>query len=172
MRVIKDIHIGGPRARACASRSALAGRGRHSQCGAATRRADASFARGARGGGCLRASARARATLHAALEREATEWVSPREMGEWSRDPDEKVIGQRFSPACYIKDAFPAALYLAWKYHHDFSAGIIANANVGGDNCHRGAVVGALLGAAMGVPERWRTGLLAHGRLVKHAPAQ
>jgi len=111
-------------------------------------------------------------TLRAALEREATEWISPREMAEWARDPDEKVIGQRFSPACYIKDAFPAALYLAWKYHDDFSAGIIANANVGGDNCHRGAVVGALLGAAHGVPERWRNGLLAHARLANPVTAQ
>jgi len=105
-------------------------------------------------------------TLRAALEREATEWVSPREMGEWSRQPDEKVIGERLSPACYIKDAFPAALYLAWKYHEDFSAGIIANANVGGDNCHRGAVTGALLGAALGVPPRWSDGLRALPRLV------
>jgi len=58
------------------------------------------------------------------------------------------VIGARFSPACYIAEAMPAALYLAWKYHDDFAAGITANAMVGGDNCHRGAVVGSLLGAA------------------------
>ena len=51
----------------------------------------------------------------------------------------------------------PAALYLAWKYHDDFAAGITANAMVGGDNCHRGAVVGGLLGAASGgIPERLR----------------
>lgn len=50
----------------------------------------------------------------------------------------------------------PAALYLTWKYHDDFAAGIIANAVVGGDNCHRGAV-GSLLGAAAGeLPERFR----------------
>src|SRR5271166_710340 len=40
--------------------------------------------------------------------------------------------------------------YLAWKYADDFEAGVIANANVGGDNCHRGAVLGAMLGAAAG----------------------
>jgi hypothetical protein len=44
----------------------------------------------------------------------------------------------------------PAALYLAWKYHDDFAAGLTANATVGGDNCHRGAVVGSLLGVAEG----------------------
>ncbi|MCX6976878.1 MAG: ADP-ribosylglycohydrolase family protein [Verrucomicrobia bacterium] len=41
----------------------------------------------------------------------------------------------------------------------------MANANVGGDNCHRGAVVGALLGAANGVSHRWRHGLLIEPRL-------
>ncbi|MEC7280806.1 MAG: ADP-ribosylglycohydrolase family protein, partial [Verrucomicrobiota bacterium] len=42
----------------------------------------------------------------------------------------------------------------------DFSAGIIANAYCGGDNCHRGAVVGALLGAANGAPKKWIQGLI------------
>ena len=76
----------------------------------------------------------------------------------WRDQPDEHVIGSRFSPACYIADAMPAALYLAWKYHDDFAAGITANAMVGGDNCHRGAVTGSLLGAACGVPEKFRVG--------------
>ena len=75
------------------------------------------------------------------------------------RYPQTAELG--LSPACYIQDAFPAALYLAWKYAKDFSGGIIANANLGGDNCHRGAVVGSLLGAANGVPPQWREGLLA-----------
>ena len=34
-----------------------------------------------------------------------------------------------------------------------------ANANLGGDNCHRGAVVGSLLGASCKVPLKWRAGL-------------
>jgi ADP-ribosylglycohydrolase len=55
----------------------------------------------------------------------------------------------------------PASLYLAWKYHDNFDAGIQANAMVGGDNCHRGAVVGSLLGAANGVSDKWIEGLLS-----------
>lgn len=60
-------------------------------------------------------------------------------------------------PGLLVADAesMPAALYLVWKYHDDFDAGILANAMVGGDNCHRGAVVGPLLGAANGVPSKW-----------------
>ena len=82
--------------------------------------------------------------------------------------PDDVVIGNVFSPACYIQDAFPATLYLAWKYAESFAAGIIANTNVGGDSCHRGAVLGSLLGAAVGfdgIPPNFITGLKLHGAL-------
>lgn len=99
--------------------------------------------------------------LREAILRLASDWISAAKVARWSREPDAVVVGQRLSPACYIQDAFPAALYLAWKYADDFSAGICANAQVGGDSCHRGAVVGALLGEANGVPSAWRDGLAA-----------
>ena len=89
-------------------------------------------------------------SLREAIFKHGTDWFSMSKAERWSRESDEIVIGHRVSPACYIADAFPASLYLAWKYADDFEAGVIANANVGGDNCHRGAVVGALLGAACG----------------------
>jgi ADP-ribosylglycohydrolase len=91
-----------------------------------------------------------------------SDWFSRRKAEAWSREPDEVVVGQRVSPACYISEAFPASLYLAWKYADDFESGLIANTNLGGDNCHRGAVVGALLGAATPLerlPARWLDGL-------------
>ena len=102
------------------------------------------------------------AGLRDAICEHGSDWLSKRKAEQWLREPDEVVIGQRVSSACYIDDAFPASLYLAWKYAGDFEAGIIANANVGGDNCHRGAVVGALLGAGVamdGIPSRFRHGL-------------
>lgn len=99
--------------------------------------------------------------LRAAILSHASDWISAAKVAAWSKESDEVVIGRRLSPACYIPDAFPAALYLAWKYADDFSAGICANAQVGGDSCHRGAVVGALLGEANGVPVRWLDGLFA-----------
>lgn len=98
--------------------------------------------------------------LHDAIRREAGDWLSGNKSELWKSQPDEQIIGARFSPACYIAEAMPAALYLAWKYHDDFTAGLTANAMVGGDNCHRGAVVGSLLGAACGmIPEPLRIGL-------------
>jgi ADP-ribosylglycohydrolase len=75
-----------------------------------------------------------------------------------------QVIGAMYSPACYIEDSFPSVLYLAARYNHDFESALIANANAGGDNCHRGAVLGALMGAWLGydaIPLRWRQGLVA-----------
>ncbi len=90
-----------------------------------------------------------------AIRSEAGDWISGNKSDSWLHQPDEHVIGSRYSPACYIADAMPATLYLVWKYHRDFSAGIIANAMVGGDSCHRGAVVGSILGAACSVPERF-----------------
>ena len=106
--------------------------------------------------------------LREAIQREAGDWISGTKAEKWSTQPDTHVIGQRFSPACYIAESMPASLYLAWKYHDDFDAGITANAMVGGDNCHRGAVVGSLLGAANGIPEKWLNGL---GALNRHPPA-
>ena len=108
----------------------------------------------------LRAASRGGGDLRETSLRLAPDWISAAKVARWSREPDATVIGERLSPACYIPDAFPAALYLAWKYADDFAAGICANAQVGGDNCHRGAVVGSLLGQANGVPASWREGLV------------
>jgi len=108
------------------------------------------------------------ADLRTAIFAHGADWFSKRKAEQWSREPDEVVIGQRVSPACYIADAFPASLYLAWKYAGDFEAGVIANTNVGGDNCHRGAVVGVLLGAGSGIsgiPSRLVSGIHDSARL-------
>jgi len=99
--------------------------------------------------------------LRDAIRVQAGDWISTRKAERWAEQPDLHVIGQRFSPACYIDQAMPASLFLAWKYHDDFDAGIRANALVGGDNCHRGAVVGSLLGPANGIDRRWLEGLRA-----------
>ncbi len=84
--------------------------------------------------------------LREAIMQCAGDWISTNKASAWTRQPDRAIVGGKLSPACYIDQAFPAALYLAWKYHDDFDAAITANARVGGDNCHRGAVVGSLVG--------------------------
>lgn len=81
---------------------------------------------------------------------------------QWLDDPDDAVVGRRLSTACYVEDSVPSVLYLALKYHNRPEQGLVANTNLGGDNVHRGAVLGALLGAENGLeafPARWVKGL-------------
>ncbi|XP_064615531.1 uncharacterized protein LOC135479574 [Liolophura sinensis] len=66
--------------------------------------------------------------------------------------------------ACYIEGALSSLLYLALNYADDFDGGVLANANCGGENCHRGSALGALLGAARGasgqpITQKWKDGL-------------
>jgi ADP-ribosylglycohydrolase len=83
--------------------------------------------------------------------------------GRGDSSNDSPVVGGTFSSACYIDHSMPALLYLAFKYADSTEEALIANTNVGGENCHRGAVLGSLLGAAFGqscLPQRWVDGLV------------
>jgi ADP-ribosyl-[dinitrogen reductase] hydrolase len=103
--------------------------------------------------------------LRTAIMEHSNGWISAAKIREWDRHPDDVVVGRFLSPACYITEAFPAALFLAWRYAGDFAAGVCANAQVGGDNCHRGTVVGGLLAAAGPIPDRFLEGLRAAARV-------
>jgi ADP-ribosylglycohydrolase len=65
---------------------------------------------------------------------------------EFSKINDSSIVGGKFSTACYITDSWPSVLFLAAKYEKELNVGILANANLGGDNVHRGSVLGFLLG--------------------------
>lgn len=105
--------------------------------------------------------------LRTAIQEQAGGWMSAGRVREWAAHPDEVVVGRFLSPACYIDEAFPAALLLAWRHAGDFAAGVRANARVGGDNCHRGAVVGSLLGATAPIPAALLEGLRAGARVTE-----
>ena len=77
----------------------------------------------------------------------AGDWFSAKRATARTRQDDRVIIGSKLSPACYIELAFPAALYLARKYHADFDATITPNTLVSGDSSHRGAMVGSLAGS-------------------------
>ena len=81
--------------------------------------------------------------------------VSVSKFMNWVDLPDRVVVGEKLSTACYLPESFVASLYFAWKYDDDFSLGLLQNAKVGGDNCHRAVVVGGVLGIGCGVPRRW-----------------
>jgi hypothetical protein len=61
---------------------------------------------------------------------------------------DNEVVGGYFSKACYIDDSWPSLLYLAYKYIETPRQALLANTNLGGENCHRGSVLGVLVGLA------------------------
>jgi len=63
---------------------------------------------------------------------------------------DREIVGGKFSTACYIDGAWPSILYLLHRYREDPAAGLLANTNLGGDNVHRGAVLGVLFGLIAG----------------------
>lgn len=92
-----------------------------------------------------------------ALQKEATGLVGLKRLKSWEGMDDRKVVGSILSPACYLPESMVASLFLVWKYQGRFASGLQANAEVGGDNCHRGAVVGALLGAIGPIPQKWES---------------
>ncbi len=61
---------------------------------------------------------------------------------------DGMIVGGKFSSACYITDSWPSVLYLALKYIEDPRKALLINANLGGDNVHRGIILGTILGLA------------------------
>ena len=55
--------------------------------------------------------------------------------------------------ACYLSQSLPPTLDMISKYTQsgaDIWTALINNANIGGENVHRGAVLGAILGARVG----------------------
>ncbi|WP_218418236.1 ADP-ribosylglycohydrolase family protein [Alteromonas lipotrueae] len=81
---------------------------------------------------------------------------------------DIEIVGRQFSPACYISDAWPSVLYFAYRYVDDEKKALTANANVGGDNVHRGFVLGTLMGLIKGAPIRDMFEQLADAKEIEH----
>lgn len=71
----------------------------------------------------------------------------------------QRAVGE-LGLACYSTGALSSLFYLAHEFHDDPVGGILTNTNCGGENCSRGAALGALLGAAAAhknqtLPESW-----------------
>jgi hypothetical protein len=59
----------------------------------------------------------------------------------------EHFVGRAVTGTCFIQDAWPSVLFMACKFNSgDPATALLANTNVGGENCHRGVVLGSLLG--------------------------
>jgi len=78
----------------------------------------------------------------------------------WDIGKSEPIKIGKASPT---EGALPSALYFSLKYKDNIEAGLIANANCGGDSAARGIVIGMLLGAQthpvhLPSTHRWMTG--------------
>jgi len=75
--------------------------------------------------------------------------------------------------ACYLDGALPTAFDMIFKYTKSdvqIWDALLSNANTGGENVHRGAIVGAVLGAWAGVerlPAQMIEGLHDANKLAK-----
>lgn len=104
-------------------------------------------------------SAEAIEAVRDAILEHGSHWISAAKLSAWEKLSDRELVGGKLSSACYIEDAFPAALALAWRHAGSYSSGIMANALCGGDNCHRAAVVGSLLAISAPIPPTLVAGL-------------
>jgi ADP-ribosylglycohydrolase len=112
-----------------------------------------------------RTAAEAAAALRESILQHGRDWISAAKLRSWEGLSDRQLVGGTLSSACYIEEAFPAALALAWRHAGNLAEGVCANAMCGGDNCHRGVVVGGLLGATAPIPAPFLAGLACGARV-------
>ncbi len=86
---------------------------------------------------------------------------------------DADVVQKKLGTVCYPEHGVPLLLFLAVKHGFDVEGALLANTNAGGDNVHRGAILGLLLGAAEknDFPEHLKNGLADQGELAEEIGA-
>ncbi|MDD2542222.1 MAG: ADP-ribosylglycohydrolase family protein [Desulfuromonadaceae bacterium] len=81
-----------------------------------------------------------------------------------------REVTLKFGQACPLEKSFPGALQCALRHSDDVSAALHATVAVGGDNAARAAMIGAWLGASLGIqaiPTRWCEALTAREEIDK-----
>jgi len=81
---------------------------------------------------------------------------------------DENMITTRFATACYPEHGLPLIYYFLYKNSFAFKESLLDNANAGGDNVHRGMILGILAGAvAKEIPAELQTSLKEYEAIKK-----
>jgi ADP-ribosylglycohydrolase len=73
-----------------------------------------------------------------------------------------------FGQACPLPNSFPASIHALLKHTDDYERAILATLRAGGDNAGRASMVGAWLGAHLGIaaiPKAWRVRLSQADRI-------
>jgi len=79
---------------------------------------------------------------------------------------ESEVVRSLFATACYPEHGLPLLLYFALNCNVDVENTLLANTNAGGDNVHRGMVLGLVVGAANDeIPSHLMQGLVAFEEL-------
>ncbi len=100
---------------------------------------------------------------------------TPYDLAATAELPEEQVVNTRFATACYPEHGVPLLLYHFARYEGRAEPALLANANAGGDNVHRGMLLGLLVGAAAAqvaardgepsLPEHLKQGLVDYASL-------
>lgn len=81
---------------------------------------------------------------------------------------EDEILGSVFTTGCYTEHSLPVLMYLLHHHKFDFKACVLANANAGGDNVHRGIILGMLAGAANDeIPQELKEGLSDYHNIQK-----
>ena len=79
---------------------------------------------------------------------------------------DEEIIVERLATSCYPEHGIPLVFVFARRYLKSAEKALLANVNAGGDNVHRGMILGLLVGATgEGIPNHLKRGLADHDQL-------
>ena len=119
--------------------------------------------------------------IHTALHRAEEQIVSAEpELGEEVRRKTRQAMKETlheveqatltFGQSCPLNSSFPASIHALIKYPDDFESGILATLRAGGDNAGRASMLGAWLGAHLGInniPKTWITRLNHRDRISK-----
>mmetsp|Transcript_1635 Transcript_1635/g.3450 ORF Transcript_1635/g.3450 Transcript_1635/m.3450 type:complete len:415 (+) Transcript_1635:213-1457(+) len=92
------------------------------------------------------------------------------------RLPNPRASDSSTLCACYLSQSLPAMMDLIAKYlpQNNPWFGLLANANVGGENVHRGSIIGAVLGARASdsnLPTQLKQGLFNHQEIASEIDA-
>ena len=93
--------------------------------------------------------------------------LTPSYMAAAAADPEIRIepawkVSIVYGMPCAIYHQLPAAYYLAARFHDDFESAVLHSVNGGGQNQARSILVGALVGAQVGlvkIPQRFLDGL-------------
>lgn len=100
--------------------------------------------------------------------------LSPSSIALAAIDPDIRIepawkVSLVYGLPCAVYHQFPAAYYLAARFHDDFESAVLHAVNGGGQNQARAILAGALVGAQTGlsgIPQRFLGGLENNGELL------